>query len=307
MNDMHSAVEDYLTMRRALGFKLADHGWLLRDFVRYLERAGATAITTELALRWASGSTGTQTWCAARLSVVRGFARYLHTIDPATEVPPVGLLTYRRHRARPYLYSDADIGRLLRAALDLTPAPRAATYYTMLGLLAVSGMRVGEVLRLDRDDVELSSGLLRVWVSKFGKSREVPVHATTVTMLARYARLRDETYPTPKQPSFFLTTRATRPDITVVHKTFRLLCQRGGLEDPDTPGRPRIHDLRHTLAVRTLLDWYAADVDVQTRLPWLSTYLGHVEPSSTYWYLWAAPELMATAAQRLTTTLGDLP
>ena len=163
------------------------------------------------------------------------------------------------------------------------------------------------MLRLDRDDVDLSNGLLRVWVSKFGKSREVPVHPSTVTMLARYANLRNEAYPRPKHPSFFLTTRATRPDITVVHKTFRLLCRRAGLEDPNTPGRPRIHDLRHTLAVRTLLDWYADGVDVQARLPWLSTYLGHVEPSSTYWYLWAAPELMAMAAERLETTLGELP
>ena len=310
MSGMHGAVEDYLTLRRALGFKLADHGWLLRDFARYLERAGATVITTELALRWATGSVGTQTWCAARLSVVRGFARYLHTLDPATEVPPAGLLTYRRRHARPYLYSDADIGRLLSAALDLTPAPRAATYYTMLGLLAVSGLRVGEVLRLDRDDVDLSNGLLRVWVSKFGKSREVPVHPSTVTMLARYANLRNEAYPRPKHPSFFLTTRATRPDITVVHKTFRLLCRRAGLENPNTPGRPRIHDLRHTFAVSTLTNWYAADVDVRTWLPALSTYLGHMSPATTYWYLHACPQLMTEAVKRLETPSGirhDLP
>ena len=115
-------------------------------------------------------------------------------------MPPAGLLTYRRRHARPYLYSDAEIGRLLSAALDLTPAPRAATYHTMIGLLAVSGMRVGEALRLDRDDVDLSNGLLRVRVSKFGKSREVPVHPSTVTMLARYANLRNEAYPRPKHP-----------------------------------------------------------------------------------------------------------
>jgi integrase/recombinase XerD len=212
-------------------------------------------------LRWATGSAGTQTWSAARLSVVRGFARYLHTLDPATEVPPAGLLTYRRRRARPYLYSDADIGRLLSAALDLTPAPRAATSYTMLGLLAVTGMRVGEVIRLDRDDVDLQGGLLRVWMSKFGKSREVPVHPSTVTMLARYANLRNEAYPRPKHPSFFLTTWATRPDITVVHKTFRLLCRRAGLEDPNTPGRPRIHDLRHT--------WRCARCWTGTPMAWM--------------------------------------
>jgi integrase len=242
MSTIQDAIDDYLVVRRALGFKLADHGWLLRDFARYLHREGATVITAELALRWATSASGSQTWKAARLTVVRGFARYLRTLDPATEVPPTGLLAYRRQHAQPYLYSDADIDRLLAAARKLTPASRAATYQTMLGLLAVSGMRVGEAIRLDRDDVDLQAGLLRVWSSKFGKSREIPLHPSTATMLARYAEHRAQAYPRPRQPSFFLTTWATRPDVTVVHKTFRQLCQRAGLEDPHTPGLPRIHD-----------------------------------------------------------------
>lgn len=307
MSALREAVEDYLTMRRSLGFKLADHGWLLTDLVRHLEQAGATTITTELTLEWATRSSGTQTWHAAKLSVARGFARYLHTLDPATEVPPTGLLSYRRRRTRPYLYSDTDLDRLLSAALALTPALRAATYYTLLGLVAVTGLRVGEAIRLDRDDVDLQAGLLRVWVSKFGKSREVPLHPSTVTVLASYAGQRDRLCPRLKAPSFFLTTWGTRPHVSVVHKTFRTLCQRSGLDDPRTPGRPRVHCLRHTFAVRTLLDWYAAGADVQARLPWLSTYLGHVEPASTYWYLSAAPELMSTAAERLAAALGDLP
>lgn len=245
MSAIRDAAEDYLAIRRALGFKLDDHGWLLASLTRHLEQAGAASITTELALGWATSSPGTQTWHAARLSVARGFARYLATLDPATQVPPDGLLTYRRRRARPHLYSEEEISLLLDAARELTPAIRAATYPALIGLLAASGLRVGEALRLDQDDVDLGRGLLTVRMTKFGKSRQVPLHPTTVAALAGYARRRDQLCQRPKAPSFFLNSWATRPHVTVVHKTFRELCHRAGVQDFRHPGRPRLHDLRH--------------------------------------------------------------
>lgn len=245
MSAIRDAAEDYLAIRRALGFKLDDHGWLLASLTRHLEQAGAASITTDLALGWATSSPGTQTWHAARLSVARGFARYLATLDPATQVPPEGLLTYRRRRARPHLYSEEEISLLLDAARELTPAIRAATYPALIGLLAASGLRVGEALRLDQDDVDLSRGLLTVRMTKFGKSPQVPLHPTTVAGLAGYARRRDQLCQRPKVPSFFLNSWATRPHVTVVHKTFRELCHCAGVQDPRHPGRPRLHDFRH--------------------------------------------------------------
>ncbi|MCI0690332.1 MAG: tyrosine-type recombinase/integrase, partial [Sporichthyaceae bacterium] len=285
MSGLRQAVDDYLTTRRALGFKLADHGWLLVDLVGFLQRAGAGVLTSELALAWATSSSGSQTWYAARLSIARGFARYLTTLDPATEVPPAGLLCHRYQKAPPYLYSDADIDQLLAAASALDPPLRAVTYHTLIGLLACTGMRGGEATRLDRDDVDTDTGVLTVWLSKFGKSRQVPLHPSTAAALRAYARHRDQLCPHPKTASFFVSTRGCRLDLTVVHKTFRTLCQTVGLADPQRPHRPRMIDLRHTYAVRTLTGWYRAGVDVAAKLPRLSTVLGHIEPASTYWYL----------------------
>jgi integrase len=307
MTVLHEAVADYLTIRRALGYKLIEHERLLNDFATFLEQADASRITTEQALAWASRTRGTEGWKAARLSVVRGFARYLRTIDPATEIPPTGILIHRKHYAIPYLYSEQDIGRLLAEAAALRPQLKAATFYTLIGLIAVTGMRISEPLRLDRDDVDLDAGVLTIRLTKFGKSRQLPLHASTVQALARYDRQRDELFPQPHTPSFFISTRGNRPDKSDVQKVFRGMRRRAGLEGPRGSPKPRIHDLRHTFAVRTVIDWHRAEIDVQPRLLWLSTYLGHVEPSDTYRYLTAAPELLALAAKRLETTLGDLP
>jgi integrase/recombinase XerD len=307
MTAPHDAVADYLMIRRALGFKLVEHERLLNDFAAFLEQAGASTITTELAVAWATRSRGTESWRAARLSVVRGFASYLRTIDPATEIPPTGILIARKQHAIPYLYSDQEIGRLLAAAAALTPPMRAVTYYTLIGLLAVAGMRISEALGLDRDDVDLDAGVLTIRLGKFGKSRQLPLHASTVRALARYDRQRDELCPNPHAPAFFISIHGNRFDKSVVERVFRLLRRRTGLEGPRGSPKPRLHDFRHSFAVRTLLDWHRAGVDVQARMLWLSTYLGHVEPSDTYWYLTAAPELLALAAERLEITLGDLP
>lgn len=307
MTVLRDAVADYLTIRRALGFKLVEHQRLLGDFAGFLEQAGADTITTELALAWAVRCRGTEGWRAARLSVIRGFAGYMRSIDPATEIPPTGILIARKHYAVPYLYSDQEIGRLLAGAAALRPPMRAASHYTLIGLLAVAGMRIGEALRLDRDDVDLDAGVLTIRLTKFNKSRQLPLHPSTTAALARYDHQRDEFCPKPKAPSFFVSTRGNRMDKSAVQKAFRDLCRRAGIERPRGSPQPRLHDLRHGFAVQTLLDWHRLGVDVQARMLWLSTYLGHVEPSDTYRYLTAAPELLALAAARLEATLGDLP
>lgn len=307
MTVLRDAVADYLTIRRALGFKLREHEWALARFVSFLERVGAATITTELALQWASDTRGTEGWKAARLSMVRGFAIYLRTIEPATEIPPTGLFAHRKRYAIPYLYSEEDISRLLAAAAALTPDRRAMLHGTLIGLLAVTGMRISEALGLDCDDVDLDAGVLTIRNTKFGKSRQPPLHQSTVEALTTYERHRAGLRPCPWTQSFFVSARGNRPDKSNVERVFRKLCRHAGLEGPRGSPRPRLHDFRHRFAVQTLLDWHRAGADVQPRLLWLSTYLGHVEPSDTYRYLTAAPKLLALAAKRLETTLGDLP
>lgn len=239
--------------------------------------------------------------------MIRGFAGYMRSLDPVTEIPPTGILIARKHYAVPYLYSDQEIGRLLAEAAALRPPLRAATYYTLLGLLAVTGMRIGEALRLDRDDVDLDAGVITIRLTKFGKSRQLPLHPSTTAALARHDRQRDELCPKPHAPSFFISTRHNRVDKSGAPYVFRVLRRRAGIERPRGSPQPRLHDLRHAYAVQTLLDWHRSGVDVQARMLWLSTYLGHTEPSDTYRYLTAAPELLALAAKRLEITLGDLP
>lgn len=306
MTALRDAVADYLTIRRAVGYKLADHEWVLESFVTFLERAGASTVTTELAVTWATDTCGTEGWKAARLSIVRGFAAYLRAIDPATEVPPTGLLLHRKRYAIPYLYSEEEIDRLLTEAAALTPQRRAMLHSTVIGLLAVTGLRISEALGLDCDDVDLNVGVLTIRNTKFGKSRQVPLHATSVEALARYERHREELRPRPWTHSFFVSARGNRPDKSNIEQVFRNLCRRAGLEGTRGSPKPRLHDFRHRFAVQTLIDWHRAGTDVQPRLLWLSTYLGHVEPSDTYRYLSAAPELLALAAKRLETTFGDL-
>ena len=275
MTSLRDAVVEYLTIRRALGFKLREHEWALDSFVSFLERAGASTITTELALQWACDTRGTEGWKAARLSMVRGFAVYLRTIEPATEIPPTGLLLHRKPYAIPYLYSDEEIGRLLAEAAALRPERRAMLHGTVIGLLTVTGMRISEALGLDCDDVDLDAGVLTIRKAKFGKSRQLPLHPTTVQALARYERHREELWPRPWTQSFFVSVRGNRPDKSDIERVFRKLRRRAGLEGARGSPKPRLHDFRHLFAVRTLIDWHRAGIDVQPRLLWLSTYLGH--------------------------------
>ena len=300
MSHLHDAVHDYLSIRRALGYKLKRHGLLLPDFVTFVEREGSDFITTELALRWAMQPSQTSpVWYARRLGMVRLFARHVRSIDPRTEIPPPDLLPCRKRRGTPYLYSDQDVATLLAAARSLRPPLRASTYATLLGLLATSGLRVGEAIALDREDVDWRAGLLVVRQGKFGKSRQIPLHETTMRALRIYADERSRTCPRLKAPSFFVSTRGTRLIYNNVHKTFLDILGKTRLATCSTPRRPRLHDLRHSFAVATVLGWYRAGLDVESRLPLLSTYLGHVCPSNTYWYLTATTELLGHASARL--------
>jgi integrase len=285
-----------------LGFKLRDAGIGLLDFVSFLEQQGAASITTALALEWAQqpSSARPAEW-ARRLSYVRGFARYRSATDSRTEIPPWGLLPHRPERARPYLYTDTEIQQLLEAALHLAPAGglRAWTYHVLLGLLAVTGIRISEALGLTLEDVDVQAGVLTVRGTKFGKSRLVPLHASTQQVLAAYTLRRGDCLAGRHAVSFFVSRRGTRLDGATVRRTFYTLSRQIGLRGPSAHHGPRLHDFRHRFAVQTLVQWYRAGEEVGPRLPILSTYLGHVQVSDTYWYLTACPELMGLAVQRL--------
>jgi integrase len=307
MSNLRQALDDYLALRRSLGYKLERAGRLLADFIGHLLTAGTDTITIDAALSWAMQPCDADpSWWAHRLSAVRGFARHLHALDPVHEVPPAGLLPHKTVRATPYLYADTDVVALMAAAGGLRSALRAATFETLVGLLAVTGLRIGEALRLDRSDVDLDQAVLQIHNSKFGKSREVPLHPSTVEALAAYARQRDRLCRRPICPAFFISTAGTRLLYCNVHLTWLDLVRRAGLEPRSAWCRPRPHDLRHSFAVRTLLRWYRDGADVQARMPALSTYLGHVHPASTYWYLSGAPELLRLAAARLDAESGGL-
>jgi integrase len=305
---LRGELADYLVLRRALGYRLARPEKLLGQFLDYLELTGEPRITVAAALDWARlPASGDSNWWAYRLSAVRGFATYLHALDSAHEVPAADLLTWRPHRASPYLYSDADIAALIAVTGSLRTPLRRATFATLIGLLTVTGMRVGEAIGLDRGDVGLATGRLLVRCGKFGKTRELALHSTTVDALRRYLRLRIRLAPATGTSALFVSTAGTRLIYCNVHSTFHRLVRLAGLTPRSASCRPRIHDLRHTFAVRAMLDAYAAGEDGQTRLTLLSTWLGHVHPGSTYWYLSASPELMAAAGQRLEAHLAAHP
>jgi integrase len=305
---LRDALKDYLALRRALGFKLTSAGRLLGQFVDYLEEKGTITITVDDALTWASLPQGTSThWRAIRLSVVRGFATYLRGTDPTVVVPPPGLARSGPCRATPYLYSAGEIASLVEAAAELRPTLRAATYSCLIGLLAVSGMRVGEVMALDDQDLDVESAVLVVRDTKFHKSRLVPLHPTTTAALVNYRDVRDELCPRRPSPTLLVSSVGTRLLHSNVLLTFAGLTQRAGVVRRSASCRPRLHDFRHAFAVASLLDWYSNGDDVAAMLPRLATYLGHTDPKHTFWYLSAAPELMALAGQRLDAHLERRP
>lgn len=302
MSTLRKAVHDYLEMRRSLGFKLHDAGIGLRKFVSFLEQRNASHITVALALQWAQENPSAQPveW-ARRLSFVRGFARHWSATDPRTEVPLEGLLPFRPARVRPYLYSEEEIQRLLETARELPSLQGLAskTYYCLLGLLSVTGLRISEALHLRLEDVDLREGILSIRSTKFGKSRFVPIHASTQKVLRDYAGHRARFLAGRPAPFFFLSRRGTRLEPSRVRRTFYTLSRRAGLRATGASHGPRLHDFRHGFAVQTLIRWYRSGEDAERRLPILSTYLGHVHVSDTYWYLTTCPELMGLAVKRL--------
>jgi integrase len=306
MSDLREASEQYLRLRRELGYKLRGPAGLLRNFVAFAGREGATHVSTDLALRWAQQPPGAQpaTW-ALRLGVVRRFAVWLSAKDQRTEVPPAGLLPCRYRRKRPYIYSDKEIENLVRAAGRLPSAAglKGRTFSTIFGLLAVSGLRVSEALALDREDVDLDEGVLRIRRTKFGKSRLVAVHESTRQALADYSRQRDRVVQRPATAAFFLSERGRRVTEWAARYNFALVSRQVGLRAPTTNCRhgrgPRLHDMRHRFAARTLVNWYRTGIDVEREIPKLATYLGHVHVNETYWYIEAVPELLELATRRL--------
>jgi integrase/recombinase XerD len=307
MTDLPAAVDSYLAMRRGLGFKLLDAGSLLPDFVGYLHHHGAEHVSTELAVAWATQPVNARPiWWRQRLGIVRGFADYLRNIDPDTEVPPRDLLPARQQRVAPYLYSATDIAALMAAARSLNPPLRATTYETFIGLLSITGLRLGEALALNRDDLDKKRLLLTVRHAKRG-GRKVPLHETTLRALQLYFDCVDRHFPEPVPPSIFVSIRGTRMNKDSIHATFPALIDKAGLTGRGQRPRPRIHDLRHSFAVRQLVDWNQKHTDVDARIPLLSAILGHTDPASTYWYLQAAPELFTVVGRRLEEFLGELP
>jgi integrase len=304
VSELEQALKDYIAIRRGLGFQLRLPAGYLRNFVAFLQAEGASHITTELALRWAIQPAKAQpsTW-AWRLGIVRRFATWHNATEPRTEIPPEGILSHRYQRKTPHIYSDEEIEKLLRRAEQLpsSKALRAHTYMTLFGLLAVSGMRVNEAVGLDRQDVDLDHGILTIRRTKFGKSRHVPVHTSTVDALKKYAETRDRVFSAPSTHAFFLSERGTRITDCMARYTFAKLSQQLGLRAmAKGHGRgPRLHDMRHRFAACTLINWYRAGLDVERELPKLTTYLGHVHVNETYWYLEAVPELLQLATDRL--------
>ncbi|TFC83135.1 tyrosine-type recombinase/integrase [Cryobacterium sp. TMT3-29-2] len=305
MKTLTESLDDYFQLRHSLGYNLDDAARLLPRFVAWMAQNGHPTVTVSHAITWvelAPAEPGSTVW-PRRMTAVRGFARYLSGIDPATEVPPIGLFPSRQRWSPPFIFTTADIAALTAQATGTLDARLpSATYATLIGLLTVTGLRIGEAIRLDGADVDLTTGVLLIRESKFAKTRIVPLRPSTVAALHAYAAQRDKHLPSPTTPSFFVTVTGKRLLYPVVQKIFHTLCSAAGIGVGAARG-PRLHDLRHTFAITTLINWYRTGADVHARLPYLSTYLGHREPRFTYWYLSAAPELLALAAGRLDT--GD--
>jgi integrase/recombinase XerD len=314
MTTLRQAMQEYVHMRRDLGFKLHEAGKGLLDFIQFMEQHQASYITQALALAWAQQPSHAQPahW-AQRLTFVRGFARYRSATDPRTQIPALGLLPFRPKRARPYLYSDAEIRSLLHAALTMPcryerGELRPWVYYCLLGLLSVSGLRIGEARALELQDVDLKTATLAVRATKFGKTRLVPMHGSTGSVLAEYIRGRNRHWwQRPVSSYLFVSSRGHQLDGADIRRTFYALCRQVGLRGPSDSHGPRLHDLRHRFATNTLVRWYRSHQDPERKLPLLSAYLGHVHVADTQWYLSGSPELMREAMRRLEHRWEDQP
>jgi integrase/recombinase XerD len=310
MNPLRRSMHEYLAMRRRLGFKLHEAGLRLEDFVSFMEQRRARRITSSLALTWAQKSRSAQPVIRAqRLGVVRDFARYLRAFDPRTEIPPAELLPHRYRRRAPYIYTNEEIQRILDAALKLPPTSglRRWTYFTLIGLLSVTGMRPGEAVNLELQDVDLKNCVLTVRRGKFDKSRWIAIHPSTRDALARYLRRRERCLAGRREPHVFITTCGTRLRESYAVHTFRALTRRIGLCGPSNKRNPRLIDFRHLFAVMTLVRLYRSGEDPQRWLSTLSTFLGHHWTRETYWYVEQHPELLRQAMRRLEQRWKEAP
>lgn len=309
MSKLQQGVNQYLTIRRALGFQLNSPARVLQRFVRFAESENAESITIDLIHRWSKQPSTAQpaTW-GQNYGIVRGFADWYSATDCHTEVLPKGLLPYQYRRQKPYIYSDNEIARIIQATAQLpsTRGLRGLTYSTFFALMACTGMRISEALALDRDDVDLENGILTIRHAKFGKSRLLPLHSTSSHALSKYAMQRDRALGSVNTPAFFLSNRGKRITEWSARYTFARISQQVGirpLASGQRHGRgPRPHDLRHRFAVRVLIGWYRAGYNVEAELPRLATYLGHVHIHDTYWYIEGVPELLQLATERLQRT-----
>lgn len=307
MTTLRKSLDDYLKLRRALGFKLRGPEAILRNLVDLAEQEGAKYITIDLALRCARrpANGATYTW-SHRMTSIRLFAAWCKARDPRTEVPDASLLNASITRQQPFIFSQQQIADLVREAakLECKRGLRSSTFSTMFGLIGVAGLRISEAVALDRRDVDLQTGLLTIRNTKFGKTRLVPVSESTLIALRRYAKLRDRALPAKISPAFFISERGRRVTDWATRYNFALVSRSVGLRKPAGGHRhghgPRVHDLRHSFAVRTMVDWYRAGIDVEREMPKLSAYLGHAHINDTYWYIEAVPELLQLATERLT-------
>lgn len=305
MSALRQALADYLAVRRILGYRLARAEKLLAQFLTFIEGRGEEHLTIQSAIAWATAPENADpSWQSCRLSNVRRFALHLRGIDPDTEVPPTNILPCRSHRATPYLYSAEEISALMAATTILRGSHRQATYRTLIGLLAATGMRIGEAIRLDQHDFDSDSAVITIRQGKFGKSRELPLHSSVVAALSDYLHRADRPRKLAKASAIFLSPTGTQLLYVNVQNTFQRLLHDVGITPRSATCRPRLHDLRHGFAVNTILDAYNEGNDAGARLAILSTYLGHLNPANTYWYLSASPELLNLVGDRLERHLG---
>ncbi len=305
MNDLRDHLNQYISLRRAMGTQLLEPAAALNQFVDFVEADRGDFITIDAALRWATKPQLAQraTW-ARRLSQVRGFATWLSALDSRTEVPPRRLLNVGHRRNPPYIYPDEEVRDLMRQAAMLPSSTglRSHTYVTLIGLLASTGLRPGEALALDRSDVELQSGTILVRQTKHGKSRFVPVERSVQGALEAYTDRRDMLCPSPRDEAFLVSERGCRLTGSAARRTFAELSGLTGIRKIPARRRigrgPRLQDFRHTFATKKIIEWYRAGLDIHRELPKLSTYLGHKGPVTTYWYIQSVPELLRLATDR---------
>jgi len=306
---IRQGVEDYLTIRQSLGFQLDHPKRMLRNFVSFLEQKDASYISTDLVVQWVNLHKNTQLFSrAARFSIIRKFIEYWHNFDSRTEVPPKDLLIYSYRRKTPYIYTDEEISGLLLACEKLTSriGLRKHTYMVLFGLIACTGLRRSEVIFLDQEHIDFDQSILTIKKSKFNRSRMVPLHATVLKHLIKYEQHRDQLFPISKTNAFFVSEKGMRLNRSAIRDTFLEISRIVGLRNQSDSCGPRIHDLRHRFAVKTIIEWYKAGINVEQRMPILSTYLGHIDPRYTYWYLSNVPELMTLVASRLSGVFGAL-